>query len=226
MIAAHLYVQRMWHLRHLHSLLAPCTQCCLHWAMLSGSAACLYSSASELNFRGLLSLPLESRLQVRSLNRAGTVSTTSASESMATPMFGSSSPICSTTCLSQPLWRTRLAQLGLIWSGTAALGLAWFSLPPYVSCRPCSMHMSAPLLACSRVCTYTGAKVQRLQCPSACCGLLLQVFCLHGGLSPTMDTLDHIRALDRVQEVSLGVPAMMSCRPCCLKVQVLLCVCS
>ena len=29
----------------------------------------------------------------------------------------------------------------------------------------------------------------------------LQVFCLHGGLSPTLDTLDHIRALDRVQEV-------------------------
>ncbi|DBA85427.1 hypothetical protein WJX79_008449 [Trebouxia sp. C0005] len=28
-----------------------------------------------------------------------------------------------------------------------------------------------------------------------------QFFCLHGGLSPTLDTLDHIRALDRVQEV-------------------------
>nr|GAT56962.1 predicted protein [Mycena chlorophos] len=28
-----------------------------------------------------------------------------------------------------------------------------------------------------------------------------QVFCLHGGLSPSVDTLDHIRALDRVQEV-------------------------
>jgi diadenosine tetraphosphatase ApaH/serine/threonine PP2A family protein phosphatase len=28
-----------------------------------------------------------------------------------------------------------------------------------------------------------------------------QIFCLHGGLSPSMDTLDHIRALDRVQEV-------------------------
>ncbi len=26
-----------------------------------------------------------------------------------------------------------------------------------------------------------------------------QIFCLHGGLSPTLDTLDHIRALDRVQ---------------------------
>ena len=28
-----------------------------------------------------------------------------------------------------------------------------------------------------------------------------QVFCLHGGLSPTLDTLEHIRGLDRVQEV-------------------------
>lgn len=29
-----------------------------------------------------------------------------------------------------------------------------------------------------------------------------QIFCLHGGLSPSIDTLDHIRALDRLQEVS------------------------
>jgi serine/threonine-protein phosphatase 2A catalytic subunit len=29
----------------------------------------------------------------------------------------------------------------------------------------------------------------------------LQIFCLHGGLSPSIDTLDHIRALDRIQEV-------------------------
>ena len=28
-----------------------------------------------------------------------------------------------------------------------------------------------------------------------------QIFCLHGGLSPTMDTLANIKALDRVQEV-------------------------
>lgn len=28
-----------------------------------------------------------------------------------------------------------------------------------------------------------------------------QIFCLHGGLSPSLDTLDHIRALDRIQEV-------------------------
>ena len=66
--------------------------------------------------------------------------------------------------------------------------------------------------------------MQRLQYTSAGCGPLLQVFCLHGGLSPTMDTLDHIRALDRVQEVSLGVPAMKraagvvasKCRSCCV----------
>lgn len=30
---------------------------------------------------------------------------------------------------------------------------------------------------------------------------MLQIFCLHGGLSPSIDTLDHIRALDRIQEV-------------------------
>ena len=30
---------------------------------------------------------------------------------------------------------------------------------------------------------------------------LFQIFCLHGGLSPSIDTLDHIRALDRLQEV-------------------------
>ena len=28
-----------------------------------------------------------------------------------------------------------------------------------------------------------------------------KVFCLHGGLSPSLDTLDHIRQLDRIQEV-------------------------
>jgi serine/threonine-protein phosphatase 2A catalytic subunit len=26
-----------------------------------------------------------------------------------------------------------------------------------------------------------------------------QIFCLHGGLSPSIDTLDHIKALDRLQ---------------------------
>jgi diadenosine tetraphosphatase ApaH/serine/threonine PP2A family protein phosphatase len=30
---------------------------------------------------------------------------------------------------------------------------------------------------------------------------ILQIFCLHGGLSPSLDTLDNIRALDRIQEV-------------------------
>jgi hypothetical protein len=34
-----------------------------------------------------------------------------------------------------------------------------------------------------------------------CAWLLRQIFCLHGGLSPSLDTLDQARALDRVQEV-------------------------
>lgn len=29
----------------------------------------------------------------------------------------------------------------------------------------------------------------------------LQIFCLHGGLSPTIDSLSQIRSLDRIQEV-------------------------
>lgn len=28
-----------------------------------------------------------------------------------------------------------------------------------------------------------------------------KIFCLHGGLSPSIDTLDHIRSIDRIQEV-------------------------
>jgi serine/threonine-protein phosphatase 2A catalytic subunit len=30
---------------------------------------------------------------------------------------------------------------------------------------------------------------------------MFQIFCLHGGLSPSIDTLDQIHQLDRVQEV-------------------------
>lgn len=33
-----------------------------------------------------------------------------------------------------------------------------------------------------------------------------KVFCLHGGLSPSIDTLDHIRALDRIQEAPIEGP--------------------
>ncbi|CAF1192427.1 unnamed protein product [Didymodactylos carnosus] len=33
-----------------------------------------------------------------------------------------------------------------------------------------------------------------------------RIFCLHGGLSPSIDTLDQIRALDRVQEVPCAGP--------------------
>lgn len=33
-----------------------------------------------------------------------------------------------------------------------------------------------------------------------------KVFCLHGGLSPSIDTLDHIRAIDRIQEAPTEGP--------------------
>ena len=55
--------------------------------------------------------------------------------------------------------------------------------------------------------------------------LLMQIFCLHGGLSPSIDTLDHIRSLDRIQEVPHEVIAVcvcvcvgwgISCVVCCL----------
>lgn len=36
-----------------------------------------------------------------------------------------------------------------------------------------------------------------------------QIFCLHGGLSPSIDTLDHIRALDRLQEVPHEVSSLI-----------------
>jgi diadenosine tetraphosphatase ApaH/serine/threonine PP2A family protein phosphatase len=39
--------------------------------------------------------------------------------------------------------------------------------------------------------------------------LLFQIFCLHGGLSPSIDTLDHIRALDRIQEVPHEVSLLL-----------------
>ncbi|KAL8564259.1 serine threonine-protein phosphatase [Nucella lapillus] len=33
-----------------------------------------------------------------------------------------------------------------------------------------------------------------------------EVFCMHGGLSPSIDTLDHVRALDRIQEAPFEGP--------------------
>ena len=36
-----------------------------------------------------------------------------------------------------------------------------------------------------------------------------QIFCLHGGLSPSVTTLDHVRQLDRVQEVTVTVILML-----------------
>ena len=58
----------------------------------------------------------------------------------------------------------------------------------------CTFHTPSPVgsLVLSPVHRLTGTNG---------CGGRWQIFCLHGGLSPSMDTLDHIRALDRVQEV-------------------------
>jgi diadenosine tetraphosphatase ApaH/serine/threonine PP2A family protein phosphatase len=38
-------------------------------------------------------------------------------------------------------------------------------------------------------------------CCTPCIPPALQIFCLHGGLSPSIDTLDSIRTLQRIQEV-------------------------
>jgi len=53
-----------------------------------------------------------------------------------------------------------------------------------------------------------GGDTHGIWLPAAACCLLQvtavvenSIFCLHGGLSPSIDTLDSVRSLDRVQEV-------------------------
>ena len=119
---------------------------------------------------------------------AATASMTSACASTVTPTSGSTSPTCSTTCRSPPTSRDRCA---------AAARCCYFLLPAAAAAwrrrRPGAGDAAAALPQCD----YGSAFTTLLAYPPP----PLQIFCLHGGLSPTLDTLDHIRSLDRVQEV-------------------------
>ena len=80
-----------------------------------------------------------------------------------------------------------------------------------VLARDCTVHgQHATPLWIGRLTLVTLAAGCRVTLPQqaehAAERLAVQVFCLHGGLSPTLDTMDHIRALDRVQEVSSQAP--------------------
>ena len=44
-------------------------------------------------------------------------------------------------------------------------------------------------------------RVDKLVIHHAADAIASKIFCLHGGLSPSIDTLDHIRSIDRIQEV-------------------------
>lgn len=61
---------------------------------------------------------------------------------------------------------------------------------------------------------YQCDKQQRYRDSSFTFCLLHKIFCLHGGLSPSIDTLEHIRALDRLQEVPHEVNLGRSSRLC------------
>lgn len=74
---------------------------------------------------------------------------------------------------------------------TSCPSLAW-SRTRWVRRRTSREPVEAFALAMDEACTHHA--------------LPMQIFCLHGGLSPTLDTLDHIRALDRIQEVSGADP--------------------
>lgn len=63
-------------------------------------------------------------------------------------------------------------------------------------------------LSCFTVCgacAWVTPLITNLSCPTSLLelifGSIVQIFCLHGGLSPSIDTLDHVRSIDRVQEV-------------------------
>ncbi len=142
-----------------------------------------------------------------------TASMTSACASMATLRCGSTSRTCLTTCHSQ-------ASLRIRWVGAALLPRACTmhldvgcskavttssSYQRHHSLRSVLMwhcYVAADCMLSILCCACWSCYCVAAQLPSHMqCVLCLQIFCLHGGLSPTLDTLDHIRALDRVQEV-------------------------
>lgn len=57
----------------------------------------------------------------------------------------------------------------------------------------------------NQVCGFSSSFAQNGEfygiCSSFFPHFILQIFCLHGGLSPSIDTLDHVRSIERVQEV-------------------------
>lgn len=66
-----------------------------------------------------------------------------------------------------------------------------------------------------RLCVQvSGIKAQTRGNVSFMCVFRFQIFCLHGGLSPSIDTLEHIRALDRLQEVPHEVDAVQAFPDC------------
>ena len=94
--------------------------------------------------------------------------------------------------------------------------LAFFvSSPPFLFFLPCDTIFSLILFVSFHVLSALAAlSLFLFSYMYFLCNLFffyLQIFCLHGGLSPSIDTLDHIRSLDRLQEVPHEVTSICKC---------------